>query len=333
MGTENGFEARVVPAGGWEFEPVRARPWRRSRPWTLAGAALGAVAGAWKASRLLRRHHAGVVFSTGGYASAPVLLAAVVLRVPIVLHEPNAQPGVVTRIFGPLAARVTVVSDEAGRSFPRSRTEVTGVPVRRSLFTTGREEARKKLGLAGEFTLLVLGGSQGAGAINAALESALPLLAEARGRISIIWSCGRADFGRARAAAASAPVSVTAHSYIDDIGSVLPACDAVVGRAGASATAEMLVAGLPSLLVPYPFAAADHQRRNAEAIGRAGAARVLPESSLTGGLLAREILALAGDPAGLAAMADCARAAAKPGAARTVAGAVLAAMKGGSASC
>jgi len=333
MGTANGFESRVVPAGGWAFESVKAYAWRRSRPWTLVSAAVGAVAGAWNASALLRRHCSGVVFSTGGYASAPVLLAAVVSGVPIVLHEPNAQPGVVTRIFGRLASRITVVSGEAGRFFPVSRTEVTGVPVRRSLFSAGREAARKKLGLTGEFTLLVLGGSQGAAAINSAMESALPLLAEARGRISIIWVCGRRDFERARTVAASAPVSVVPYSYIDDMGSILPACDAVVGRAGASATAEMLVAGLPALLVPYPYAAADHQRRNAEAIERAGAAKVLPEATLSGGSLAREILDLAGDPARLSTMADCARTTGKPDAARIVARAVLDAMKGRPATC
>jgi len=328
VGTPGGMESRVVPAGGWTFLPVRAFPWRRARPWTIVSASLGAVAGSFSAMRILRRQDAGVVFSTGGYASAPVLLASAVSGVPIVLHEPNARPGVVTRIFGSVAARVTVGSAEAGRRFPKSRTEVTGVPVRRSLFAVGREEARKKLGLAGEFTLLVLGGSQGAGAINAALESALPRLAEARGRLSIIWACGKKDFDRARLAAASAPVPVKPYSYIDDMGSVLPACDAVVGRAGASATAEILAAGLPSLLIPYPFAAADHQRLNAEAIERAGAAKVLPEASLTPGLLAEEILALAGDGVKLASMAQCARATGKPDAARTVAQAVLSALMG-----
>jgi len=323
FGTASGMESRVVPAGGWAFKPVKAHPWRRARPWTLVTAMIGAVSGAITASRLLRRCGAGVVFSTGGYASSPVLLAAAVMGIPIVLHEPNAQPGVVTRIFGRLAARVTVVSEEAGSKFPPSRTEVTGVPIRRSLFSTGREEARKKMNQGGKFTLLVLGGSQGAGAINSALESALPLFAGLHDRLSIIWVSGRRDFERIKVVAESAPVSVAPYSYIDDIGMVLSASDAVVGRAGASATAELLGAGLPSLLVPYPFAAADHQRRNAEAIERAGAAKVLPEASLTGELLAREILALVGDPAKVSAMAGCARANGKPDAARTVARIVL----------
>lgn len=333
IGTATGLESRIVPAGGWTFEPVRAFPWRRSRPWTLVSASVGAVAGAWSAVRLLKKVNAGVVFSTGGYASAPVLLAAAVSGVPIVLHEPNARPGVVTRIFGRMASRVTVVSAEAGRRFPSSRTGVTGVPVRRSFASMGREEARKKMNLGGEFALLVLGGSQGAGAINLALESALPLLSGARGRLSIIWVCGKRDFDRARAAAGSAPVSVSPHSYIDDLGSVLPACDAVVGRAGASATAEILVSGLPSILVPYPFAAADHQRLNAEAIERAGAAKVLAERFLSGESLAHEILGLMSDPGKLAEMGRCARATGKPGAARTVAGEVLSAMKPGVAAC
>ena len=328
MGTEAGLESRVVPAGGWKFLPVKAYPWRRSRPWTLAIASLGAVTGAITASRILRRLGAGAVFSTGGYASSPVLLAAAVAGIPIVLHEPNAQPGVVTRMFGRMAARVTVVSGEAGRRFPASRTEVTGVPVRRSLFSVGREEARKNLGLAGEFTLLVLGGSQGAGAINTALVSALPHFKPAQGRLSIIWACGKKDYDRARDVARTASVTVKPFSYIDDMGTVLAASDAVLGRAGASATAEMLVAGLPALLVPYPFAAADHQRRNAEAIARSGAARVLPEASLTGESLAREVMALVDNPEMAEKMAAAARIAGKPDAARTVAGAVLSAMKG-----
>ena len=326
VGRAEGFEARVVPAEGWTFEPVRAYPWRRARPWTIASASLGAFAGAFGAARILRRCQAGVVFSTGGYASSPVLLAAVVMGIPIVLHEPNALPGVVTRIFGRMASRVTVVSAEAGRKFPGSRTDVTGVAVRRSLFSAGREEARKSMGLSGGFVLLVLGGSQGAGAINQALESALPLLASAPEKISVIWVCGSRDFERARVVAESAPLSVLPFSYINDMGPVLSACDAVLGRAGASATAEMLIAGLPALLVPYPYAAGDHQRKNAEAIERAGAAKVLDEAALTGESLAREVMALAGDSVVLATMAGCARTAGKPEAARIVADAVISAM-------
>lgn len=327
-GTSGGLESRVVPGAGYPFEAVRTAPWRRGRPWTIFSAAALAALGSMEARRMLARRRAGVVFSTGGYAAAPVLLAAFLARIPIVLHEPNARPGVVTRLFGRAAAQVTTGAEEAAQAFPPGRVRVTGVPVRRSVLAVPREEARRKLGLGEGFTVLVLGGSQGASALNAALEGAIPALGEAGIPLALVWLCGKRDFERSSAAARAARLAVKVFAYLDDMGSALGAADLVVARAGAGTVAELLAAGLPSILVPYPYAAADHQARNASVLAGRGAARVMPETELSPAALAGAISALARDGSSLAAMAESARALSRPDAASVVAGEILAVLTG-----
>ena len=216
-----------------------------------------------------------------------------------------------------------------GRAFPAGRVLVTGIPVRRSVLAVPREEARHRLGLGGEFTVLVLGGSQGAGAINGALVGALPLLRGAGAPLALVWLCGKRDFDRCSSAAESAGFPVKLFPYLDDMGMALGAADLAVARAGASTVAELLALGLPSVLVPYPHAASDHQARNAQVLADCGAARVLPETELTPESLAREISGLARDSAARAALSAGARSLGRPDAARAVAGEVLAVLAGG----
>ncbi len=324
IGSDRGPEARLVGQAGWEFHSVAAAPWRRSRPWTLFGSAAASLAGAARARKLFDSKKAGIVFSTGGYASAPTLLAAATRRIPIVLHEPNARPGAVTRIFGRMAERITVAHEAAGHAFPAPKVLVTGVPVRRSLVGMSRPEARRTLGLPGDgFTVLVLGGSQGAGGINDALARALPDLAAGGRNIVLVWLCGPANEGTIGPLAGTAGFPVRVIPYLDDMAAAYGAADLAVARAGASTVAELLAAGLPAILVPYPHAAGRHQELNARAVAAAGAACVIPEGELKGPVLARRVLELAGNPQAREAMAAAARGLARPDAAREVGTAVL----------
>ena len=264
------------------------------------------------------------MFSTGGYVSAPVLLAAASLRLPIVLHEPNRGPGLVNRFFGRMASRVAVGFEETAASFPAGRVRVTGVPVRRQILIRDREEARRALGLDGPAgVVLVFGGSQGASAINRVVIEALPRLASSLAGTALVWICGRKDRAECEAAARGSAMRVLLFEYLDDIGDALAAADVVVARGGGSTGAELLALGKPSVLVPYPHAAGDHQAKNAAALEREGAAVVLAERDLDGASLAETVAKLVADPFRRAELGRRAAAQGRPGAARAVAEMIL----------
>jgi len=316
------LEARVVPDAGFAFTPLASGPWRRGRLTSLATGTARTLRGAAQARRLLRQGGAQAVFSTGGFVSAPALLAAATLRLPIVLHEPNRTPGLVTRLFGRLAARVTLGDAAAAGAFPARTVRVTGIPIRGDILAGDRAAARRALGLpAGACVVLVVGGSQSAAALNRAVREALPHLAGLP--VAFVWLCGRSEEPALAPVAAAAPVPVRLFGYLDDMAGALRAADLVVARAGASTIAEVTAVGLPAVLVPYPHAAADHQTANASALAAAGAGVLLPEAGLTGGSLAAVVRALATDPTRRAAMAAASLALGRPGAARAVAREIL----------
>ena len=327
-GSSAGPEARLVPLEGYPFTAVASGPWRRQHPWSLLGGIVRSARGAVQAGRLFRAVNVRAVFSTGGYASAPVLLAAASCRVPTVLHEPNWMPGMVTRMFGRVAKRVTVGFPEAMKYFPSSRATVTGVPVRSGLLRQDRAQARRALGFHEPATIvLVLGGSQGARAINRAIADALPHLASKTVPVALVWVCGAREFKTWEPVVAQARLPVKLAGYLEDIAVPITGADIVVGRSGASTVAELLALGKPSVLVPFPHATANHQMHNAAALAGKGAAILLPESQLTGARLAEEIMRLAADPFRRAEMSRRAQAEGRPGAARAVAEEVLAVMR------
>ncbi len=327
-GSERGPEARLVPQEGFPFTPVASGPWRRGHPLSGAKALALMARGALQARRLLKAVNAGVVFSTGGFTGAPVLLAAATCGIPTVLLEPNVRPGLVTRAFGRLAARVTVGSKETLRYFSPARTKVTGVPVRRELLNCDPASARRALGLdASTCVVLVLGGSQGASAINRAVAEALPHVTSSHVPLAFVWVCGNREHNMYEPVARNASLPVKLFGYVDDMGGPLGAADLVVARAGASTVAELLALGKPSVLVPYPHAAADHQTQNALALAREGAAILLPEAQLNGQRLAEVIRDLAADPSRRVEMARCAEALGAPAAARAVAEEIVAVMR------
>lgn len=261
--------------------------------WALAKSQVQAwqVVSSWKP-------HA--VLAMGGYVCAPVLNAARLLRVPYFLHESNAIPGRVTRWFAPSAATVFVAHNAAASELPKSaKTRISGTPVRPELVDVPRRDARRRLGISTQrHVLLVLGGSQGARALNDALLEALPLLDPAfsdRGGLSVLWSCGLQHAQTMQAASAARHlrhIEVRTYETITAMGDAYAAADAVLSRAGASTLAELTTLGLPSLLVPYPHAADNHQVANADALAREGAAIVREEAFLTGGTLARDLAML-----------------------------------------
>jgi UDP-N-acetylglucosamine--N-acetylmuramyl-(pentapeptide) pyrophosphoryl-undecaprenol N-acetylglucosamine transferase len=309
-------EAQLVPAAGFPLHQIEVEGLNRTHP-VRALRALARAARALPRSRsLLRSLAADAVLGGGGYASAPVGLAALTLRVPLVLTEADSHLGLSNRMLAPFARRVCLAFPLDGRGEPRYR--VTGRPVMAA--EDDREGARERLGIPRDAQcLLVFGGSLGARSIN---ETALEAFTGAP--FHVLHISGRRDYGEL--AARELPGGYELHEYLDldRFADALAAADLAVARAGGSVF-ELAAHGLPAILVPYPHAAADHQSANARWMADAGAALVIPDVELSSSRLSREVAELLGDQARLAQMASAARALARPDAARDVAGELLAA--------
>lgn len=309
------LEARVVPLAGVQFIAVLSRGLPRRIGVRAVEALLVNAVGAVQALDFLRRFRPAGVLLTGGYAAAPVGAAAVLLRVPVLLHEPNALPGLTTRLLARWAWRVAVGQAATAAHFP-GKAVVTGVPLRPGILDGVRDRGVRRFDLAGDrVTALVLGGSQGAHAINQAVLDALPALRHAAG-LQIFHQTGEAHAAVAGEAAArlgeSAGLRYVARPYIEEMADAYAAADLVVCRAGAVTLAEVTALGRPAILVPYPHAAEAHQERNARAVADAGGAVMILNRDLTGDRLAQAILDLARDPARRAVMAAGSRTLGRP---------------------
>ena len=313
-------EAELVPAAGYAFHHLRVEGIDRRNPLMAARAVLLAGRAAGRARRLLRKVGADVVVGGGGYVAGPVGLAAVGLRVPLVLTEADSHLGITNRLLARFARRVFLAFPIAGRE--GALYEVVGRPVPRATGHVDRGEARRRLGLPAEGEcLLVFGGSLGARSLNHAAIDAFGAAAPC----SVLHACGRRDYDelRARLAELGDPGHYRLEPYVEPFADALAAADLAAARAGGSVF-ELAAARVPSILVPYPHATADHQSGNARWMEQGGAAVVVPDAELDGPRLAREVAALLGAPQRLRAMARAAEALARVDAADRVAAEALA---------
>ena len=318
-------EAELVPAAGYPFHHLRVAGLDRRNPLRAArAAALAAAAGA-RARKLLRGMGADVAIGGGGYVAGPVGLAAVALRIPLILTEADSHLGVSNRLLARFARRVFLAFPIAGRDGPRY--EVVGRPVPAGTGRGDRDEARRRFGLDAERPcLLVFGGSIGARSLNeAALEAFAP-----GAPFDVLHASGRRDHPalRERLEALGAPPHYRLVEYVTPFADALAAADLAVARSGGSVF-ELAAAGLPAILVPYPDATADHQAGNARYMADAGAAVVVPDAEVSPERLAREVGELLAAPERLRAMRAAALAAARPDAAERIAAAALEAAANG----
>ena len=314
IGTARGIENRLVPAAGFPLQLVRVGALKNVSLMTGAKTAFDLPRAVWDASRMLNEFAPDVVIGVGGYASGPAMLAAVVKHIPTLAFEPNVVPGFANRVVAHFVSGAAVHFEETAKYFRRA--EVTGVPVRQAFFEIPVLSNKKR---GGTPTLLVFGGSQGAHAINEAMIRCLPELRRQAPGIHIIHQTGERDYNDALAAYQSLGEAAEVFKFIEDMPAAFARADLVVCRSGASTVAEITAAGKPAIFVPFPRATDDHQRVNAEALARSGAAVVVEESKLEGVWLAETIAALLGDPARLARMSESARELAHPTAARDIA--------------
>ena len=313
LGTRRGIEADLVPRAGFEIDWISVGGLRGKGllGWLLAPLKLALALG--QALAALRRRRPDAVLGLGGFASGPGGVAARLLALPLVIHEQNAVAGLTNRLLARIANRVL---EAFPGTFPAARGAVaTGNPVRAEIAALPNPEVRLA-GRDGALRLLVLGGSQGAGALNALVPAAAARLP---GRLAIRHQCGRAGFDATQAAYAAGGIAAEVLPFIDDMAAAYAWADLVLCRAGALTVAEVAAAGVGALLVPFPHAVDDHQTRNAGYLVERGAGRLLPQAGLDAERLAADLAALAEDRAGLLAMARAARAAARPDATALVA--------------
>ncbi len=318
IGSARGIENRLVPAAGYPLQLVRVGALKNVNLVTRAKTAFDLPRAIWDAGRMLNEFAPDVVIGVGGYASGPAMLAAVVKHIPTLAFEPNVVPGFANRLVARFVSAAAVHFEETAKYFRHG--EVTGVPVRQAFFDIAPKRG-------GTPTLLVFGGSQGAHAINAALFRCLPALQREAPGIHIIHQTGERDYNDALAAYERLGESAEVFKFIEDMPAAFARADVVVCRSGASTVAEIAAAGKPAVFVPFPRAADDHQRVNAEALAKHGAAVVVEESKLEGVWLAETIAALLQDPQRLDRMGQAARRLSHPNAAREIA--AIAARVGG----
>lgn len=311
VGTARGIEARLVPAAGFELKLIQVGALKRVNLATRVKTFLDLPRSLAVSAKLLRDFRPDIVIGVGGYASGPAMLTAALMSIPTIAFEPNVVPGLANRLLASTIRTAAVHFELTCRYFRNCL--VTGVPVRREFFgvPVRPKDARP--------TLLVFGGSQGAHAINEVVIQALPLLARAMPDIYIIHQTGEKDYVGAQAAYLSAKVPAEVSPFIEDMPGAFARADLVVCRSGASTVAEIAAAGKPAIFIPLPTATDDHQRRNAETLSTAGAARLLAQSELTAHRLAADVSALLSDRAELARMAESARSFAHPDAAAKIA--------------
>ena len=316
VGTANGIEARIVPREGFPLVTIRSAGLKgQTRSRLARGLTLLPLSGldAWRVVlgfALL----ASLVIGVGGFASGPVVLIAALRGVPTMVLEQNAMPGLTNRLLARVV-RAAAVTYEAALPHFRGRGFVSGNPVRPEFLAgVGRDtEASDDLR-----RVLIVGGSQGAHAINMAMVEAAPLLAAGGERLAITHQTGERDLGHVREGYRRAGLEAQVEPFLFAVDREMTRADVVVCRAGATTLAELAAIGRPAILIPLPTATDDHQRKNAEVLARAGAAECLDERELTGAGLAARLLALLRDPARRAAMADAGRRLARPDAAAAI---------------
>jgi UDP-N-acetylglucosamine--N-acetylmuramyl-(pentapeptide) pyrophosphoryl-undecaprenol N-acetylglucosamine transferase len=313
VGGRRGIETRLVPQAGY---PLRTLALSGLKGAGVLDRVAGAAAAAWGVVRCvvwMLADRPALVTGVGGYASGPAVLAARMLGVKTMLMEQNHFPGATNRWLSPRADAVCVPSEAAARRL-RGKRIVTGNPVRPEFARAGAPPGGHAL------SLLVFGGSRGARSINRAMVEALPFLERLDPPPQIVHQTGPDGEPAVRAAYAARPrVRAEVHAFLDDMPARIASADLVVCRAGATTLAELAVAGRAAILVPFPFAADDHQRLNAEAVVAAGGAMMIRDAELTGASLAAAVEAIAVDRPRRLAMSRAATTLARPDAADRIA--------------
>ena len=319
VGTERGLESKVLASGKFPLRTIRARPLTGKSLWAK-GKALGTIPGAiLEAYSILREFRPNVVLGVGGYASGPTLLAAFLLGIKRTIHEQNLVPGMANRLLKWFSQEIFISFEESKKYFPAGKTWVTGTPVRKE-FLSGLSAGEKKSRSAeqGAFHLLIFGGSAGARRINRAMMEALELLGEIKPWVKMVHQTGQEDFDPVSKRYQEKGFDAQVRPFFEEMASHYEASDLVICRAGASTIAELAICGKGAILIPYPYAARQHQLINAQKLVDLGAAKMIRDEELNGASLATSILHLYRHPEERKGMEDAIEKLGRPRAAQEI---------------
>lgn len=320
IGSKNSIEERIAHDAGIAFFGVTSRKLKKLASPDTVLTALALSKGFAEASGMLRKFKPDVVVGTGGYASAAVVMAQALRRGRTIILEQDVIPGRTNLWLSKFVSKICITFAEAAARLPKGKTVVTGSPIRADLLNLPpRDEAYKTLGLdAGLFTVLVVGGSQGARRLNEVTADAVPGLRDLP--VQVLHQAGPKNIEDVEARRKSLGWDrYHVRAYLDDMQSVYAATDLIICRCGSSTIAEVTAIGLSAILVPYPFAHADHQRFNAESVAKGGGAIVTSDAEITGDFIAGTVNQLLSSPEKLREMSEASRKLGKPHAASDIA--------------
>ncbi len=309
------FEREVLDRLGWRRETIPIEGIKGRGFLRQARAMFKVPLAVWRAGSLIKAYEPDVVFGVGGYSAGPVVLAAWMQGVRTAVHEQNQLPGLTNRLLRRIVDRIYLTFEDATGRFDAGKTLVTGNPVRDEILALGGQP--KPTEDAAVFNVFILGGSQGAQAINQAMVAALPMLKDCTG-LRVVHQTGPADETWVGQAYAKAGIAGVVQAFFEDVAGQYQRADLIVCRAGATTVAEITAVGRAALFVPFPFAADDHQTSNARALVEAGAAEMIAQQELSGEALAEKIKRFAQNRSQLTSMAIRARSLGRPEAALTI---------------
>ena len=318
VGTKNGLEGKILPEYGWPVSFVTAEGIKGKGFFKTVKGLFKMLLGSLQSIGIIRKFRPSTVLGVGGYAAVPAVMAGKLLGVSSAIHEQNAMPGLSNRLLGRFVNRVFLTYPESERFFPAEKVRVTGNPVRKSILKSFAEK-EQSADSGKKFTLFIFGGSQGARRINDVLmEIFFNSELSVNENIKVIHQTGEADFERVKKCYEEMNIDAQVYPFIKDMAGIYLEADLIICRAGATTIAELLVAGKPAILIPYPYAADDHQRLNGEALVKKGAAAMILEKDLTSQRLSDEIRRLFDDRKLLKKMSQKALAMASPDAAARI---------------
>ncbi|HVW10588.1 MAG TPA: undecaprenyldiphospho-muramoylpentapeptide beta-N-acetylglucosaminyltransferase [Bryobacteraceae bacterium] len=318
VGTERGVEARLVPSAGFPLKVIRVGGLKNLGALTKVTSVFRLIAESFGQLSDFAVWKPAAVFSMGGYVAGPPVVAALLRGVPVIVMEPNAIPGATNKWIARWVRRALINFEETRRYFPAGRTELTGLPVREEFFNLPPKAP------SAEFTILITGGSQGSRTLNNAARDAWPLFLASGLNVRLIHQTGTAQHADLARDFAATALKGEVVPFIGDMPGAFAQADLIVCRSGAGAVSELAAAGKPSILIPFPFAADDHQTSNAQVLEHAGAALRSSDKEWTGTRFFEAVRDLAAAPERLRGMSEAVRRLAHPHSARRAAEILLA---------
>ena len=328
VGTAKGIEAKIVPKEGYDVKFIRSDGLVGKNAYRTVRSLLKVPLSLKDSYRILKNANPDIVFGVGGYSSGPVLMCAKLMGIPTMIHEQNSLPGFANRVLGKFVDTVAVTYHESIKSFPREITYLTGNPVRKEILKGSRERGCKIFSLNERlFTIFVFGGSSGATRINKAVGEALEYLEPFRDRIQFLHQTGERDFGTVKEIYRSKEFKGTVVPFAYEMADAYAVADLIISRAGATTLAELTACGKAAILVPYPYAAGNHQEINARKLWDIGAAQMILDRDMNGKTLSDLIKYMLEDPAAINEMERISKSLGSPEATRKVVELVMGLLK------